>query len=162
MPRRSVSRWIDDRMGVPEGYEMIMRKKHNRISAWQQFLKSNGEYKAFMDEMSRLYHQQYHGQPQPLGTWQRFLVQHGYKELMDKLSAQYRSGKGGAVYTGGRVRGRGITGGWTDYKRHEAGERMFEEGHNPWLNFIHEHKGQGYSLEELSQMYHEMYGNKRQ
>jgi len=107
--------------------------------AWQEFLKNNGEYKAFMDEMSALYRQQYGGQPQPL--------------------AQYRSSKGGAVYTGGRVRGRGLPfdvvgtsnsigrivdnarGGWTDYKRHLAGERMFEEGHNPWLKFIHEHKG---------------------
>jgi len=58
------------------------------------------------------------------------------------------------------MRGRGIRGGWTDFKRHEAAERMFEEGHNPWLNFIHEHKGDGYSLEQLSQMYHQKYGKR--
>lgn len=121
-------------MDAPPGYEYILRKAHNRRSAWQEFLKNNGEYKAFMDEMSALYRQQYGGQPQPL--------------------AQYRSSKGGAVYTGGRVRGRGLP---FDVV---AGERMFEEGHNPWLKFIHEHKGDGYSLEELSRMYHQLYGRR--
>jgi hypothetical protein len=162
MPRRSISRWVGDSLNVPEGYEMVMRKRHNRISNWQLFLKNNGEFKQFIDQMRTLYRQQYGGVPQPLGVWQKFLRDHGMKELMDRLSAQYRaqSGQGGYVYTGGRMRGRGISGGWTDYKRHLAGERMFEEGHNPWLNFIHEHKGDGYNLEELSQMYHQTYGKR--
>jgi len=90
MPRRSISRWVGDSLNVPEGYEMVMRKRHNRISAWQQFLKNNGEFKAFIDQMRTLYRQQYGGQPQPLGTWQRFLRDHGMKELMDRLSAQYQ------------------------------------------------------------------------
>jgi predicted transcriptional regulator len=34
---------------------------------------------------------------------------------------------------------------------------MFLEGHNPWLNFLHAHKGQGYDIEQLSQMYHQQY-----
>jgi hypothetical protein len=137
MPRRSISRWTGDALGVPEGYKMVMRKRYNRRSAWNEFLRNSGEFKAFIDQMRTLYHQQYGGRPQPL--------------------AQYRSGgTGGAVYTGGRVRGRGLTGGWTDFKRHEGGESMFVEGHNPWLNFLHAHKGDGYSLEELSQMYHQM------
>jgi hypothetical protein len=161
MPRRSISRWTDDLLAVPEGYEMIMRKKHNKPSPWNEFLRNNGEFRAFIDQMKTLYRQQYGGQPQPLGTWGRFLREHGMKQLMDKLSAQYHSGsKGGAIYSGGRVRGRGLTAGFIDLKRHEGGERMFLEGHNPWLNFIHEHKGQGYSLEELSRMYHQMYGRK--
>jgi len=100
------------------------------------------------------------------------------KQLMDNLSAEYRGSVGGAVYKGGRC-GRGLAddvtsvihnvsswinqipkGGYTDYNRHLAGERIFEEGHNPWLNFIHEHKGQGYSLEELSRMYYQMYSRR--
>jgi len=97
MPRRSISRWTDDLLAVPEGYEMIMRKKHNKPSPWNEFLRNNGEFRQFIDQMKTLYRQQYGGQPQPLGTWGRFLREHGMKQLMDKLSAQYHSGsKGGA------------------------------------------------------------------
>jgi len=54
-----------------------------------RILTKYGEFKAFIDEMSTLYRQQYPGR-QPLGTWQKFLRDHGMKELMDKLSAEYR------------------------------------------------------------------------
>jgi len=133
---------------------------------WQRFLQSNGEFRQFMDQMSRLYHQTYGGVPQPLGTWQRFLKQHGFKELIDRLAAQYHGMAGGTLYagaiTGGarrrrRRRAAGLYGG-ADINREIAGERMFLEGHNPWLNFLHAHKGEGYTLDQLSQMYHQQYG----
>jgi len=69
---------------------------------------------------------------------------------------------GGTLYAGGitgkarrrrRRRAAGLYGG-ADINREIAGERMFLEGHNPWLNFLHAHKGQGYTLDQLSQMYH--------
>jgi hypothetical protein len=91
-----------------------------RISSWQEFLRNSGEFKNFMDEMSALYHQQYPGR-QPLGQWQKFLKDHGMKELMDRLSAQYRGesvpkqlpppatpkalpAPGAGIYSGGRRR----------------------------------------------------------
>jgi len=45
--------------------------------------------------------------------------------------------------------------GGADINREIASQRMFLAGNNPWLNFIHAHKGQGYSKDELSQMYHQ-------
>ena len=147
------------------------RRAHTAGSfPWQEFLRQNGEFRAFMDQMSALYRQQV-GEGQPLGTWQQFLKAHGFKELMDRLAAQYRqmTGRGlttgGMLWTGaaiaprrgGRVRrARGLYGG-ADIKREIAGERMFLEGHNPWLNFLHAHKGQGYDMEQLPQMYHQQY-----
>ena len=105
--------------GVPPNEGIYIRRRPKtkaegrRISAWQEFLKNSGEFKAFIDEMSKLYRQQYPGR-QPLGTWQKFLRDHGMKELMDKLSAEYRGQAaptpapaktaGTGIYSGGRRR----------------------------------------------------------
>jgi len=103
-----------------------------------------------MDQISALYRQQV-GEGQPLAQY-RQMTGRGLSGGMLWTGAAIAPRRGGRVR-----RARGLYGG-ADIRREIAGERMFLEGHNPWLNFLHAHKGQGYTLDELSQMYHQQYG----